>query len=153
MQCEEHEDSKWGKMLAFDIETLGLIKEESLITVVSFYNPHGIQEVLRFVELDKKKVVYKKDLKVQVAKLVKWMNEAEFLCAFNGTNFDIPFIQIQFGIPNDVVQGWVLKVSSPPTNPKPLKPCTLNPTLKPDLGRSGDLPPRFQAHLQPQHAA
>ena len=119
MHREKPEGPDWSNMTAFDIETMGLDKEQSRITVISFYNPDGIKEVLRFVELVNNKVVYKKDHMLEVAKMVKWMNEAEFLCAFNGTNFDIPFMQIQFGIPNDVVQGWVLKVPSPPRTTAP----------------------------------
>ena len=97
-------------LLAWDIETTGLDKHKELITVVSFYSPFGVQEVIRFVELDtNKKLVYKPDNKENIAKLVGYLNEADFICSFNGVNFDIPFVQIQFQIPNDVVQAWVLK--------------------------------------------
>ena len=96
-------------MLAWDIETTGFDKTKELITVVSFDEPDGVQDVIRFVELNaEKKLVYKSNHKENVAKLVKYLNEADFLCAFNGTNFDIPFVQLQFEIPNDVVQRWVL---------------------------------------------
>ena len=97
-------------LLAWDIETTGFDKTKELVTVVSFFDPDGVQDVIRFVELnDQKKLVYKADHKKNVAKLVKYLEEADFLCAFNGTNFDLPFIQMQFGIPNEIVRGWVLK--------------------------------------------
>ena len=97
-------------MLTFDIETTGFNKVTEFITVVSFFDPDGVQDVIRFVELDSnKKLVYRSNKLELVAQLVQYLSEADFLCAFNGTNFDIPFIQLQFDIPTDVVQEWVLK--------------------------------------------
>ena len=97
-------------VLAFDIETTGFNKHTELITVISCYEPDEVQDVIRFVELNaQKKLVYKSNLQELIAKLVKYLEDAEFLCAFNGTNFDLPFIQLQFGLPNEMVQRWVLK--------------------------------------------
>jgi len=100
-----------GVMLAFDIETMGVDKHRSKITVISLYDPvEKISRVMRFVELNEYcDVVYCDDLQQKVQELIDVLNKAEFLCAFNGTSFDIPFIQVQFKIPNDIVQGWVLK--------------------------------------------
>jgi hypothetical protein len=100
-----------GAMLAFDIETMGVDKHQSKITVISLYDPaENISRVMRFVELNEYcDVVYCDDFQKKVDELVDVLNKAEFLCAFNGTSFDIPFIQIQFKIPNEIVQGWVLK--------------------------------------------
>jgi DNA polymerase elongation subunit (family B) len=98
-------------VLAFDIETLGINKKTDLITVISLYDPsEGISRVLRFVELNYEcECVYADDYLETVAVLVDYLDNAEYLCAFNGINFDIPFIQMQFKIPNETVQGWVLK--------------------------------------------
>jgi hypothetical protein len=100
-------------MLAFDIETLGVNKRKDLITVISLYDPSTsppIARVLRFVDLNEAcDVVYCDDYLETVADLVKYLNDAEHLCAFNGVSFDIPFIQLQFNIPNATVQKWVLK--------------------------------------------
>ena len=86
-------------LLAWDIETTGFDKHSELITVVSFYDPDGVQDVIRFVELDSKnKLVYRQNKQELVAQLVKYLNEADWLCAFNSFNFDIPFIQLQFDI-------------------------------------------------------
>jgi hypothetical protein len=98
-------------MLAFDIETLGVNKHKDLITVCSLYDQEaGISKVLRFVDLNEDgEVCYIDEYRDVVDELIKYMNEADTLCAFNSLNFDIPFLQIQFDIPNDIVQGWVLK--------------------------------------------
>jgi hypothetical protein len=96
---------------AFDIETLGVNKHKDLITVVAFYNPEAnISKVLRFVDMDENgNIVYSDDYKETVKELIGLMDSAEMLCSFNGVSFDIPFIQIQFGIDNATVQAWVLK--------------------------------------------
>jgi hypothetical protein len=98
-------------MLAFDIETLGINKQKDLITVISLYDPvAGISRVLRFVDLNEDAdVVYHDGFLDTVAELVSYLDNAESLCSFNGISFDIPFIQIQFKIPNEKVQAWVLK--------------------------------------------
>jgi hypothetical protein len=98
-------------MLAFDIESMGVNKHKDLITVCSLYDPdNGISKVLRFVDLNEDgEVCYKDSYREVVDELIKYMNEADTLCAFNSLNFDIPFLQIQFDIPNDIVQGWVFK--------------------------------------------
>jgi DNA polymerase elongation subunit (family B) len=98
-------------VLTFDIETLGINKQTDLITVISLYNPVAeISRVLRFVDLNEDcDVVYCDNYLETVAELVRFLDEAEHLCAFNGISFDIPFIQTQFKIPNATVHSWVLK--------------------------------------------
>jgi hypothetical protein len=97
-------------MLAFDIETMGLDRKKDPITVISLYDPDvEISEVLRFVELRDGKVVYKENYIDIVNNLIQKLDDAEYLCAFNGTNFDLPYIQAQFEIPIDKVQKWVMK--------------------------------------------
>ena len=97
--------------LAYDIETLGVNKHRDLITVIALYDPvENISEVLRFVDLNEDgDVVYCDDYLQTVDRLVQYLDNAEWLCAFNGTSFDLPFIQIQFKIPNETVGRWVLK--------------------------------------------
>jgi DNA polymerase elongation subunit (family B) len=97
--------------LAFDIETLGVNKHKDLITVIAVYDPvSNISEVMRFVDLNEDgDVVYCDNYLQTVTKLVEYLDNAEYLCSFNGTSFDLPFIQIQFNIPNEKVGKWVLK--------------------------------------------
>jgi hypothetical protein len=97
--------------LAFDCETLGINKSKDLITVISLYDPvAGIAKVLRFVDLNEDcEVVYVDHFDEVVAELVKHMDDAESLISFNGVAFDLPFIQLQFKIPNQKVQEWALK--------------------------------------------
>jgi hypothetical protein len=97
--------------LSFDCETLGCNKHKDLITVISLYDPvAGISKVLRFVELNEEcDVVYADNFHETVAELVNYLDNAESLISFNGTGFDIPFIQIQFKIPNEQAQQWVMK--------------------------------------------
>ena len=82
-----------------------------MITVISLYDPvAGICKVLRFVDLNYDcEVVYTDNYLDTVAELVKYLDDADSLCGFNSTSFDIPFIQIQFKIDNDRVQKWVCK--------------------------------------------
>ena len=98
-------------MLAWDIETTGIKKETDLITVISLYDPQaGISKVLRFVDLNEDgDVCYIDEFQQRVDEFIKFMDDAETLTAFNGQSFDIPFVQIQFKIPNDKVQSWVFK--------------------------------------------
>ncbi|KAJ1471141.1 hypothetical protein T484DRAFT_1845246 [Baffinella frigidus] len=87
-----------------------LDRHKNPITVISLYNPDaGIKEVLRFVELRDGKVAYKADYMDIVGKLVQRLDDAEYLCSYNGVSFDLPYIQTAFNIPNETVQRWVLK--------------------------------------------
>ena len=66
--------------------------------------------MLRFVDLNEQcEVVYADNYLDTVAELVEYLNNAEMLISFNGTAFDIPFLQIQFKIPNEVAAQWVMK--------------------------------------------
>ena len=97
--------------LSWDIETLGINKKNDLITVIALYDPvANISRVLRFVDLNElAEVVYHDDFSKLVAEFIKYMDDAESLTGFNTMSFDIPFVQLQFGIPNETVQRWVLK--------------------------------------------
>ena len=97
--------------LAFDCETLGINKQKDLITVVSLYDPvAGIAKVLRFVDLNEEgDVVYNDDFNATVSELINYMDNADHLVSFNGVGFDLPFIQLQFKIPNEKIQAWAIK--------------------------------------------
>jgi hypothetical protein len=92
-------------------ETLGIRKSIDLITVVSLYDPiAGVSKVLRFVDLNYDgDVVYTDNVQETIDELVGYLDSAETLISFNGTAFDIPFIQLQFKIPNEKAQQWAMK--------------------------------------------
>jgi hypothetical protein len=98
-------------MLAWDIETTGIKKDTDLITVISLFDPEaGISKVLRFVDLNEDcDVCYHDEFQERVDEFVKYLDEAETLTAFNSQSFDIPFCEIQFNIPKETIQRWVLK--------------------------------------------
>ena len=98
-------------MLAWDIETTGIDKKSDHITVISMYDPDaGISKVLRFVDLNEDAdICYVDEFNDRVAEFETIMDGAKTLTAFNGQSFDIPFVQIQFNIPNEKIQSWVLK--------------------------------------------
>jgi hypothetical protein len=98
-------------MLAWDIETTGIKKETDLITVISLFDPDaGISKVLRFVDLNEEgNICYIDELQERIDEFVDTMNQSETLTAFNSGSFDLPFVQLQFKLPNEIVQGWVMK--------------------------------------------
>ena len=98
-------------MLAWDIETTGIKKETDFITVISLYDPEkDIAKVLRFVDLNEDgDICYIDELQERIDEFVNTMNEAETLTAFNSASFDLPFSQLQFNIPKETIQRWVLK--------------------------------------------
>ena len=98
-------------MLAWDIETTGIKKDTDLITVISLYDPKaGISKVLRFVELNEDAdICYIDELQERIDEFVNTMDQAETLTAFNSQSFDLPFVQLQFKLPNEIVQRWVMK--------------------------------------------
>lgn len=74
------------RMLAFDIETEGLLKSESRVIAASVYDPaRGIKRTFHFMK-DPYKYESERD------EFIQTMDEAECLCSFNGVRFDIPFI-------------------------------------------------------------
>ena len=86
-------------MLSFDIETTGLTRADR-ITAACVYNPeYGIRETFLF-----------KDEHVSPVRFLKYLDEANVLCAFNGARFDIPFIQREFNIDPSRVTNWMSKL-------------------------------------------
>lgn len=100
-------------MLSFDIETLGLDADVCLITVAGIYDGEsGVNTVFRFVEKDDGRpggVKYTEHVLDTIEEFLCNLDRAETLTAYNGIQFDIPFIQKQFNVPNERVQAWVLK--------------------------------------------
>jgi DNA polymerase elongation subunit (family B) len=99
------------RAVAWDIETLGLDKQNDCVTVLAVHAPgFGESKVWRFVEHNEAgEVVYKKnhiDLMLEVVELFEC---ADYLIGYNTLCFDIPFLQQAFQIDNETIQRWVLK--------------------------------------------
>lgn len=91
-------------MLAFDIETTGLDMYKSSITCICIYDP----------EIQKEKSYHftigtPQEIQDKAEDFMKELDQAESLCTFNGIQFDIPFIQVQFKANPDRVAMWLLK--------------------------------------------
>lgn len=92
-------------MLSFDIETLGLKPGRDDITIVCtedyFTGEKKAYEFARFKsegDID--------GFEKAKHDMIEAFNTCNSLCAFNGMNFDIPFIQKTFNIPDDIVMMW-----------------------------------------------
>ena len=88
-------------MLAFDIETTGLSysSPDVVLTCACAYDPEaGI--AARFLPA----------CGADMNEFFRLLDGADQLCAFNGAKFDIPFIQAQYGITDERVGWWQLKL-------------------------------------------
>lgn len=96
-------------MLAFDIETTGLDPRKCVVTIVSTEDYRtGETKHYEFSRVCKEAPERLEALK---SELIKDFNAASSLCAFNGIQFDIPFLMVSLKLSADVVTGWVLKTT------------------------------------------
>lgn len=85
-------------MLAFDIETTGLGKTDS-ITAACAYDPSAnIERTFIFGQGD------------NYMEFIELLDRAPVLCAFNGARFDIPFMQKEWGLGVERVHHWMSKL-------------------------------------------
>ena len=100
-------------MLSFDIETMGLDNRTCPITVAAVYDrDEDVNTVFRFVEVCDKSphgVKYVENVGDIIEEFLCMLDSAKVLTAYNGIQFDIPFIQQQFSVQDDRVRGWVFK--------------------------------------------
>lgn len=93
-------------MLAFDLETTGLDPCLDVVTCASAYDPEvGIERVFFFNARGDPEQA--DDTPESFFSL---LDAADRLCAFNGARFDIPFLQVRYGIPDARVGRWMLKL-------------------------------------------
>ena len=96
-------------MLAFDIETTGLDPIKCVVTIVSTEDyKTGETKHYEFSRMRKEAPDRLEGLK---SELINDFDAASSLCAFNGIQFDIPFMMVSLKLPADVVTGWVLKTT------------------------------------------
>jgi hypothetical protein len=86
-------------MLAFDIETMGLDSSLHAVTCVCAYDPEKRVDVTIFPGKGEDMDVF-----------FTLMDDAETICAFNGGRFDLPFLQVSFGVDSERVGRWRAKL-------------------------------------------
>ena len=87
-------------MLAFDIETTGLDPMRSEVTCLCLYDPdEGIERT------------FMPPLGDDLGEAFRIMDTTSVLCAFNGAQFDIPFLQTRYGLQDARVGAWRLKLN------------------------------------------
>jgi uncharacterized protein YprB with RNaseH-like and TPR domain len=93
-------------MLAFDIETTGLLSDVDSITVASVYDPdRDIRKTFFFMRDGY-------DRQNNINEFLETLDAAESLCCFNGIRFDIPFIIAHFNVAPERYTPWFMKVST-----------------------------------------
>lgn len=96
-------------MLAFDIETTGLDPGKCVVTIVSTED-YKTGETKHY-EFSRVRKEAPERLGALKSELINDFNAASSLCAFNGIQFDIPFMMVSLKLPADVITGWVLKTT------------------------------------------
>ena len=93
------------RTVALDIETTGLNRARDRITVVCLYGhihgPEASGATFNFLIGDRAS---------KAEALARHLDAAERISCFNGTRFDIPFMQTHFGYEPERVGAWVLKM-------------------------------------------
>ena len=96
-------------MLAFDIETFGLDPRCAKISVICTECIFtGKRKTFEFAKHDREVGGPPTALTTE---LVATLDAVQSLSAFNGVRFDLPFMQIALGIPEETVRAWVLKTT------------------------------------------
>tara|TARA_Y100000389_G_scaffold204715_1_gene259158 strand:- start:8187 stop:8915 length:729 start_codon:yes stop_codon:yes gene_type:complete len=96
-------------MLAFDIETMGLKAGRDDITIVcteDFFTGEKIAYEFHRLKMAGDAEGYE----LNKTNMLEAFNSATSLCAFNGMNFDIPFIQKTFNVPDEIIRMWKNKL-------------------------------------------
>ena len=98
------------KLLCFDIETTGLDALRDEVTMICLQDlVTGERTSYNFGLLSMQDV----PSTALVEQVVQQFESADYLCAFNGIRFDLPFMQQALEIHADVITRWVLKTVDP----------------------------------------
>jgi hypothetical protein len=98
-----------GAMLAFDIETTGVRMGVDRVTCACAYDPaNGVEETFLFKPEDSDPESLAKR-----EGLMRLLDAAPRLCAFNGVRFDVAFLARSWGVPGERAGGWVRKLVDP----------------------------------------
>jgi DNA polymerase III epsilon subunit-like protein len=102
--------TKGMKLLCFDIETTGLDAMRDEVTMICLQDlVTGERTSYNFGLLSLEDT----PSAALVEQVVQRFEEADYLCAFNGIRFDLPFMQQALEIHADVITRWVLKTVDP----------------------------------------
>jgi DNA polymerase III alpha subunit (gram-positive type) len=98
------------KFLCFDIETTGLDAMRDDVTMICTEDLEtGERKSYNFGKVTGEDA----SVRALVSQVIKDLDEADGLCAFNGVRFDLPFMQQALEINEDVITRWVLKTVDP----------------------------------------
>jgi DNA polymerase III epsilon subunit-like protein len=98
------------KLLCFDIETTGLDALRDEVTMICVQDLEtGDRTSYNFGLLSMKDA----PATALLEQVVEHFEAADYLCAFNGIRFDLPFMQQALEIHADVITRWVLKTVDP----------------------------------------
>ena len=98
------------KLLCFDIETTGLDAMRDEVTMICVQDLEtGERTSYNFGCLNMEDV----SATALVEQVVQQFDAADYLCAYNGIRFDLPFMQQALEIHADVITRWVLKTVDP----------------------------------------
>lgn len=98
------------KFLCFDIETTGLDAMRDDVTMICTEDLEtGERKTYNFGKVCGEDA----SVKALVSQVIKDLDEADGLCAFNGVRFDLPFMQQALEINEDIITRWVLKTVDP----------------------------------------
>ena len=96
-------------MLAWDIETFGLDPRSCKISVICTECVFtGEKKAFEFGKYDAEKGGI---CPLMLAEFIETMDAAQSLSAFNGVRFDLPFVEVALGIPEEKIRAWALKTT------------------------------------------
>lgn len=96
-------------MLAFDIETTGLNPADNAVTVVCTQDFKTGER--RAFEFARARANEPENEALLVQELVRAFDAAPSLCAFNGVQFDIPFLHTAFNLSDHTTAAWLMKTT------------------------------------------
>ena len=99
-------------MLAFDIETMGLQHHQPITMICAYDERADFQKswrVLECVNPGSGEITDENKFQEMRNDLLQTFDAAETLCAYNGVDFDLPFIAAQFQVDEYRLQQWICK--------------------------------------------
>lgn len=108
IECMEEE--KMPYTVALDIETTGLDRYVDLITIVALHGNLDNTDKVSSRVFNFLRSTDEGTLQNDVDEIKFYLNRAKRITCFNGTRFDIPFLQVFCGYDNITVSTWILKM-------------------------------------------
>lgn len=101
---------KLAGVVAFDIETLDRAPAPNAVTAAAVYDPSGASKYFLFRTSvgDDPSADSSADAAAR-EEFLGILDRAPSLCSFNGIQFDMRFMRVAWGLPDEQVEKWVLK--------------------------------------------